>query len=323
VGKKSKETVPMMSHDRLFSRSGGARQGRPQTFFFSGGVVFLSVLALFLLSGARTASGAVRLEAPEVVFPGQPFVVTLIADEPVEKVTVQWNGEAIDLPVEVRQTGAGEARYAAALLGVGLSQKPGRVPLRVDAVVSGAAHSSRRELKVRDKEYPVQRLTVKKRYVDVAKADLDRHEKERARVKQALALRTGMRFWDLPLHRPVPGGVSSVFGLRRFFNDQPRKPHSGIDLRGAQGSPIQACAEGVVVLAENHFFAGNSVYIDHGEGVVSMYFHMSRLDVRAGERVKKGQVIGAVGSTGRVTGPHLHFGLSLQGVFVDPMPLFE
>jgi murein DD-endopeptidase MepM/ murein hydrolase activator NlpD len=112
------------------------------------------------------------------------------------------------------------------------------------------------------------------------------------------------------------GGRS--FGARRFFNDQPRSPHSGIDLRAAAGTPVHAVGAGTVVLAAEHFFGGNSVYIDHGGGLISVSMHLSRMLVKQGERVTPGQVIGEVGATGRVTGPHLHFGVRWHGARVDP-----
>ncbi|MBG3878486.1 M23 family metallopeptidase, partial [Desulfovibrio oxamicus] len=121
----------------------------------------------------------------------------------------------------------------------------------------------------------------------------------------------------------VPGGVSSLFGLRRVFNGEPRAPHRGLDLRGEAGELVKACAAGRVALAENHYFAGNSVYIDHGMGVVSMYFHLSAMDVTPGQMVAQGQLIGRVGSTGRVTGPHLHFGMAVLGDMVDPQVLLD
>ncbi|MFV0421353.1 M23 family metallopeptidase [Oleidesulfovibrio sp.] len=285
--------------------------------------VLVSSLSFLLACAVPSAFAAVRLEAPEIINPGQPFVVTLIADEPLQNVVLEWRGKKLELPVSSVTTEQGYALYAKALLGLPLSEDSSSVPLQVRAFVSGVAHTSSRTLKVQQKKYPEQRLTVKKKYVDIAKNDLERHKKERERVNAVLASITPERYWDVPMQRPVPGSVSSVFGLRRFFNDQPRKPHTGVDLRGAEGTPILSCADGVVALAENHFFSGNAVFIDHGEGVVSMYFHMSRIDVVPGQQVKKGEAIGAVGSTGRVTGPHLHFGLSLQGVSVDPMPLFE
>ena len=117
--------------------------------------------------------------------------------------------------------------------------------------------------------------------------------------------------------------MSSSFAGRRVFNGQPRSPHTGTDLRGPTGTPILAVADGVVVLAEAQYYSGNAVFIDHGQGVVSMYGHLSAFAVKKGDKVRRGQVIGKVGATGRVTGPHLHSSLFVQGVAVDIMPLFE
>ncbi len=298
------------------------RYFRTACYFIWGlGVLFFASVAM--MSVSFPAFAMVRLEAPESVNPGQPFVVTLVADEPLVSVRLEWRGYKFVLPVEELEAETGKGYRAQALLGVSLSEKSDTLPLRVRVSFSGKEQASVRSLKVRPKDYPEQRLNVKKNYVDLSKSDLARYRKERKEVNGALNALTAERHWLLPLRRPVPGEVSSAFGLRRIFNGQPRKPHSGIDMRGAQGTPIAACADGVVVLKVDHFFTGNSVYIDHGEGVVSMYFHMSQVDVVAGQKVKKGQTIGAVGSTGRVTGPHLHFGLSLQGTAEDPTSLFE
>lgn len=307
-------------------------------------LVALSVLSSALLVGvsATPARAAVlSLDAPESTGDGKPFVVTVTADAP-GAVVLDWRGESVTVPVAPAIVGAvassaagpsveppagsvAPARWTGqAILAVPLDAKPGTETLRArTAGQPKAAPAVTRAIAVVRTAYPEQRLTVEGKYVNPDKAALARHEAERARVKAALALRTPERLWGVPMQRPVPGEVSSLFGLRRVFNGEPRAPHRGLDLRGEAGEPVQACAAGRVVLAENHYFAGNSVYIDHGMGVVSMYFHLSATDVAPGQMVARGQVIGKVGSTGRVTGPHLHFGMAVLGDMVDPQVLLE
>ena len=128
---------------------------------------------------------------------------------------------------------------------------------------------------------------------------------------------------SIPLKRPVPGAINSVYGLRRFFNKKPKSPHRGLDFRGKRGTPVKACASGKVILVGNHFFAGKSVYVDHGSGIISCYFHLNSIRTQTNQKLSKGDVLGTIGSSGRVTGPHLHLGFYILGHAIDPAPLFS
>lgn len=173
---------------------------------------------------------------------------------------------------------------------------------------------------VKDKEYAAQHLTIKnKRKVNPTAEDLTRIAAEKKIILAALKQWTDQESVETSFMKPVDGPFSSPFGLRRFFNKQARNPHSGLDIAAAEGVAIHNPSTGVVVDTGDYFFNGNTVLIDHGQGLVSMYCHMSRIDVKPGQHIKRGEVIGAVGKTGRVTGAHLHWGVSLNNTRVDPM----
>jgi murein DD-endopeptidase MepM/ murein hydrolase activator NlpD len=154
--------------------------------------------------------------------------------------------------------------------------------------------------------------------VDPSKEDLDRIAEERKRIHAALGTYTVDRLPVFALQAPVAGRRSSSFGLRRFFNDQPRNPHSGMDIAAATGTPVRSPAPGRVIETGDFFFNGNTVFVDHGQGLVTMYCHLSRIDVKPGDEVETGSALGLVGATGRVTGPHLHWGVALNRALVDP-----
>ena len=201
-----------------------------------------------------------------------------------------------------------------AIVGIPLDTKPGRQEL----VVGQGGKVTRIGFDVAAKQYDVEKLKVAPSQVDLSKADLERTERERTKIRAALRTYTDHAPETLRLQPPVPGERSSSYGLRRFFNDQPRSPHTGMDIAAPAGTPIAAPAAGTVVDVGDYFFNGNTVVLDHGSGLVTMYCHLSRTDVKPGEAVATGDTIGAVGATGRVTGPHLHFGVTLNGTMVDP-----
>lgn len=191
--------------------------------------------------------------------------------------------------------------------------------------VARTRNGTRETARVRVTSYPYkeQRLTVEPGQVNLSAEDLERTRRERARIDALWDLDTPRRF-TLPLTSPLeempPGGR---FGARRVFNDVPKSPHTGSDYAAPTGTPVRAVADGTVALAEEHFFAGKSVFVDHGDGLISMSFHLSDIAVETGQKVEAGQVIGRVGASGRATGPHLHFGVRWHGARVDPADLFD
>jgi murein DD-endopeptidase MepM/ murein hydrolase activator NlpD len=172
---------------------------------------------------------------------------------------------------------------------------------------------------VRDKHYPAQHLTIKeKRYVEPSATELKRIEREGAIIARAFATWNELDTPPLGFAAPAVGRLSSGFGLRRIFNGQPRAPHSGLDIAAPQGTPVRAPAAGSVIETGDYFFNGNTVFLDHGQGLISMYNHLHTIAVAPGERVAPGDVLGTIGMTGRVTGAHLHWTVSLNNARIDP-----
>jgi len=202
-----------------------------------------------------------------------------------------------------------------AVVGIALEAEPGSVDLEVRAE---GEPPRRVPVAVGPVRYAEQRLKVAPGKVDLSPADLARHERERLRSAEIVATWSTLDPGSLRMLQPVPGRRSGSFGLRRVFNDQPRKPHGGMDIAAPTGTPVVAAAAGRVIDTGDYFFNGNTVWLDHGRGLLTMYCHLSSIAVKAGDTVKAGARIGAVGATGRVTGPHLHWSVMLNRSMVDP-----
>jgi murein DD-endopeptidase MepM/ murein hydrolase activator NlpD len=268
---------------------------------------YLARLALLSALCAAPAFGADTFIAPRVnVVPGG--VATFKLPGAADRLpTLTFNGKPV---MVVRKDGSWLA-----ILGIGLSIEPGE--FHVDVLKHGGGEQ-KLPFKVSPKKYAVQQLKVPPNQVNLSPEDEARVARETEKVRAALDAFTTQAPSTLRLEQPVPGRRSSSFGLRRVFNGESRNPHSGMDIAAPTGTPVKAPLAGRVVDVGSYFFNGNDVIVDHGMGLVTMYCHLSKIRVEVGQELKRGEVLGDVGATGRVTGPHLHWGVSLNGAMVDP-----
>ncbi|MBE0602689.1 MAG: M23 family metallopeptidase [Deltaproteobacteria bacterium] len=246
---------------------------------------------------------------------GAPLLVEVTASGPVDNVTLTWKGTAFPM----RETAPG--RYEA-VIGVDLLAAAGPETLAAEIVAGGVRTRAEKSLDVVERAFPVQKLTLPKGMAEFDAPTLKRIAAEKKALDERLARVTLPVMWSLPFIPPVEGYRPENFGSRRVINEEPRLPHTGVDIRLPEGTPVRAIADGVVALAAEQFFGGRSVVIDHGGAVFSFYYHLQRYSVEEGRRVSRGEPIGAVGATGRATGPHLHFGVRVPGGRVDPSLLF-
>ena len=272
-------------------------------------LVWLACLPLV----APVANAAAALALPRVrAVPGGVVVLHITPTPENSASPLAYFGDA---PVMLLPSGKARAGEWLAIVGLPLSQQPGPAAIRIErpgqaaATIAFSVHAAR---------YRTQRLKVPPAQVDLSAADLARVAAEHERIHAAVAAFSATTPATLRLAAPVGGARSSSFGLRRFFNGAARDPHSGMDIAASTGTPVHAAAAGVIVDTGDYFFNGNTVLIDHGAGLITMYCHLSRIDVQSGQHVAAGEIIGAVGATGRVTGPHLHFAVVLNRAFVDP-----
>jgi len=266
---------------------------------------FLATLCLLM----TVAVSATTLPQQSAV-PGGVVIVELVVPDDIKPV-VSYNKRQVMVVRENQQW--------MAVVGIPLTAKIGTQTL----MVKSAGEVRKTSFEIKDKAYPTQHITITdKRKVNPNKLDMDRINAESAEIKSALRYWTDSDSSPEQFIWPIEGRVSGLFGRRRVFNGQPRRPHSGMDIAAPTGTEIHAPADGVIRDTGDYFFNGNTIFIDHGQGLVTMFCHMDKIDVEAGQTIKQGEVIGTVGMTGRVTGPHLHLGVSLNDARVEPRLFF-
>ena len=277
----------------------------------------LYLVSFILLPAGKVASAEnpLRVEIfPKGIRQGDVFLVRASSPASFRSIHGEFQGKRFLLA-----SGPKEGTYEG-LVGVDLNTKPSRYEMKVVATDDGGRSFSKGlSCRVEKADFPLQKLTLPPSMVDLDPKTLERVNRESKKLK---ALFEGVRteiLWRGAFLRPVEGEVSTGFGLRRVINGQQKSPHTGLDLRADEGTLVAACNGGKVALVEELFFSGKSVILDHGGGLYSMYFHLSETGVNEGDRVNTGDVLGRVGSTGRSTGPHLHWGMIIRGARVDPL----
>lgn len=266
----------------------------------------VAMIAIVDVAFGTTPAGSASALPRESHVPGGVFL-PVIPGSADQRPAVSFDGS----PAMVLR----EGDHWRAIVGIPLSTEPGKSAV---VVKSSDGTEKRIEFEVKPKKYREQSLKVEPRVVDLSPADQARTAREQPVIREALATFSDSAPSTLRLVQPVPGPRSSSYGLRRVFNGQPRNPHTGMDIAAPTGTPIKSPADGTVVQTGDFFFNGNTVLVDHGQGLVTMYCHMSAINVKPGDVVKTGDVLGKVGATGRVTGPHLHWGVTLNRTMVDP-----
>ena len=263
--------------------------------------LFAPLLALSLLLAGTCAQASYIARQLDRPVPGGVAVVDL--GPAAQAPSARFDGKPV-LVVKEQDTWL-------AIVGLPLTQKPGTASLSEGTRVLS--------FNVASKKYPEQRITLKnKRQVNPDPADLKRIDRELAEQIKAYRSFSPTLPSNLMLDKPVNGPLSSKFGVRRFFNGEERNPHAGLDFAVPAGTPIKTPANGKVILVGDYFFNGRTVFVDHGQGFISMFCHMSKIEVKPGQQLRRGEVVGRVGSTGRATGPHMHWNVSLNDARVDP-----
>jgi murein DD-endopeptidase MepM/ murein hydrolase activator NlpD len=291
---------------------------------------FLLCLPVFAASAANRWNVAIQ---PVHLFNGSPVLFRVTAPKRVRALSANWLGHQIDFTYNV----AGKFWFA--LAGVSLETKPGIYPIELrgeprsetvsqPSSPSTAASSSpvlafSKKIRIASQHYPRVPLKVPDRYTAPPPEDQAEIEKDKQIKAETFKTVTPGRGWDGSFVAPVSGGISDIFGVQRVFNGTVESTHQGLDFHAPTGTEVSASNRGRVILAQPMFFEGNFVVIDHGQGLLTLYLHLSKFLVKEGDEVKKGQLIGLSGGTGRATGPHLHLAVRWQGVYLDPQALLN
>jgi hypothetical protein len=277
----------------------------------------LSVAVVLGVAPTIRAADAIHVvTAARAVQPGEIVLLTASAGTPITVMRARAFNR--DLPVF-----RVDERTWQAVLGIDLDTRIGTYPVLFTATIDGHDVESTTTLVVQRRVFATRTLSVDAAFVNPSAPALDRIARDAAELAQILAHSSENRLWADAFVRPVPGRATSSFGLRTIFNGEPRQPHGGTDFLSPAGTPIRSPNSGRVVMARDLYFTGNTVVIDHGLGMFSLLAHMSVMEVQSGDSVAAGQIVGEVGATGRVTGPHLHWAMRIGGARVDPLAVLE
>lgn len=286
-----------------------------------GAQIILATIVIFSSAAIGAAHDRNPLKVkilPDVVHQGEVCLIRVSAPEPLQSIYAEFQG--VKIPMGFAAGGI----IAEALLGIDLDALPGRYEVVIRSTSALQKFFMKKvKLQVKKMHFPTQRLSLPPAMVDLDAKNLVRVNEEERRLKELFDKGRAERLWQGGFIKPVPGEVITSFGVRRVINNQQRSPHTGVDLKAEEGTPILACNNGVVVMVDDLFFAGKSVILDHGRGFFSMYFHLSQALVKEGEMIRKGDILGRVGSTGRSSGAHLHWGIRINGARVDPLSLLR
>jgi murein DD-endopeptidase MepM/ murein hydrolase activator NlpD len=273
-----------------------------------------------------TVSHWTVVNQPTRLVNGTPVLFRVTTPQPVRTLSGKWLGHEIEFSFDATH------KQWFALAGVSLETKPGTYPLELHAEdlseqstgsSAGEALSFATNIRVERQRYPRAVLKVPPRYTAPSPEDQREIEQDKETKAEAFKTLSPDREWNGPFAPPVNAAISDVFGVERVFNGSVESTHQGLDFRVPAGTSVAAVNSGRVILAGPLFFEGNCVMIDHGQGLLTLYLHLSKFSVKKGDNVKKGQEIGLSGGTGRATGPHLHLAVRWQGVYLNPQVLLK